>query len=159
MIVPLMLFISNASSAQIKPSTTYDSAENFSFKLSTEAQDAIQNGVAISFRCLFAKRQTIWFIERSSNVKEHRFSLMRHALSNRYIVKQDELDTPHIFRSLAEANNYIAVQTVLLLEHYNDSNNSYSLRLSLNKFDLPGPMRLNAFLSNAWDFDTGWILW
>lgn len=154
-----MLFVTGYSSAQTKPHNLYDSAENFRFTLSAQAQEAIQNGVALSFRGLFAKRKSFWFLRRSANVKEHTFLLMRHALSNRYLVKHDGLDTPHIFRSLAEATNHIAVETVLLLKLYNDPQNNYSMRLSLNKFDLPGPMRLNAFLSSAWDIDTGWIKW
>jgi hypothetical protein len=145
--------------AQTTPKPAYISAANLSLKLNIEVQDAIQNGVTIMFDCQYAERQTFWFLGRSVNSKQHHFSLKRHALSNQYIVKRKDLDALNMFRSLDEATRYIAAQSVLLLELYHDSDNLNSMRLSLNKFDLPAPMRLNAFLSRAWNSDTGWVSW
>jgi len=135
------------------------STENLRLELSDEAQDAIVNGVTLSFSCQFAVRKTFWFLSRSSKLKTHQFLIKRHLLSNRYVVTRDDLDTPHIFNSITEATNYVAAQTVMLLEFYHNSNNPYSMRLSLNRFDLPAPLRLTAFISKAWDIDTGWIAW
>ena len=147
------------ASAQTAPKLGHGSAANISLKLSSEVQDAIQNGVTIMFRCQYAERKAFWFLSRSANIKEHDFSLKRHALSNQYLVKRKDLDALNMFRSLDEATRYIAAQSVLLLEFYHDSDTHYSMRLSLNKFDLPAPMRLNAFLSSAWNLDTGWVVW
>jgi hypothetical protein len=149
----------NVVSAQTTPKSNYNSAANISLKLSNEVQDAIQNGVTIMFLCQYSERKTFWFLSRSENGKRHHFSLKRHALSNQYIVKRRDLDALNMFRSLDEATRYIATQSVLLLEFYQDADNLNSMRLSLNKFDLPAPMRLNAFLSRAWDLDTGWVRW
>ena len=149
----------NTASAQTTPKLDHKSAENISLKLSNEVQDAILNGVTIMFRCQYAERKTFWFLSRSANIKQHHFSLKRHALSNQYIVKRSDLDALNMFRSLDEATRYIAAQSVLLLEFYHDSDTLNSMRLSLNKFDLPAPLRLNAFLSRAWDLDTGWVIW
>ena len=149
----------NNASAQTAPKLGLKSAENINLKLSNEVQGAIQNGVTIMFRCQYAERKTFWFLSRSANIKQHHFSLKRHALSNQYIVKRIDLDALKLFRSLDEATRYIAAQSVLLLEFYHDSDTLNSMRLSLNKFDLPAPMRLNAFLSSAWAVDTGWLLW
>ena len=129
------------------------------FSLSDEAQEAINNGVTLAFKCEFARRTSFGPISVSRGKRNHRFEVLRHALSNRYIVKRDNLDTPHIFRTLSEATNYVADQALILLEFHDDAQNEYSMRLSLNKFELPGPMRLNAFISNAWDIDTGWLAW
>ena len=129
------------------------------FSLSDEAQEAINNGVTLAFRCQFAKRSSFGPFSISRSKRGHRFEVLRHALSNRFIVKRDNLDTPHIFRTLGEATNYVADQALILLEFYDDAKNEYSMRLSLNKFELPGPMRLNAFISDAWDIDTGWLAW
>ena len=133
--------------------------EDFSITLSSEAQDAINSGVALSIRCEIAVRSSYWLFAIMGQRKDHHFLLVRHALSNRFIVKQDELDTPHIFRSISEATNYISTQATILLENHNNAQTPFSMRLSLNKFELPGPMRLNAFISDAWDLDTGWIKW
>ena len=134
-------------------------ADGLVFSLSDEAQEAINNGVTLAFECEFAKRSSFGPFSISRGKRGHRFEVLRHALSNRYIVKRDNLDTPHIFRTLAEATNYVADQASILLEFYDDAQNEYSMRLSLNKFELPGPMRLNAFISDAWDIDTGWLAW
>ncbi|MEM7358111.1 MAG: DUF4390 domain-containing protein [Pseudomonadota bacterium] len=152
-IITLALFTPQLQ-AQSLPANSIDSVD---LTLSEEVQSAINNGVAISIDGAFAVRRSWWFIHTSSKEKDHRFAIQRHALSNRYIVKRDDLDTPHIFLSITEATNYIAAQSVMLLEFYHDADNPYSMRLSLNKFDLPGPMRLNAFLSSDWDLDTGWL--
>lgn len=149
----------DTSLAQIKPETSHRAAVNISLDLSSEVQDAVQNGVTIIFRCQYAERKTFWFLSRSANTKEHYFSLKRHALSNQYLVKRKDLDALNMFRSLDEATRYIAAQSVLLLEFYHNTDTHYSMRLSLNKFDLPAPMRLNAFLSSAWNVDTGWVIW
>ena len=149
----------NIALAQTTPKPSYNSAAKFSLKLSSEVQDAIQNGVTIMFDCQYAERKTFWFLSRSKNNKQHHFSLKRHALSNQYIVKRRDLDALNMFRSAEEATRYIAAQSVLLLELYQDSDNLNSVRLSLNKFNLPAPMRLNAFLSRAWNSDTGWVTW
>ena len=165
LIKSIMLFVFcsagsiNTASAQTAPKLGHNSAENISLKLSNEVQGAIQNGVTIMFRCQYAERKTFWFLSRSANIKQHDFSLKRHALSNQYIVKRSDLDALNMFRSLDEATRYIAAQSVLLLEFYHDSDTLNSMRLTLNKFDLPAPMRLNAFLSRAWNVDTGWVIW
>lgn len=126
-------------------------------ELSSEAQDAINHGVGLSFNCQLAIRRSMWLFHISEKQKLHRFFITRHALSSRYIVRRDDLLTPRLFSTISEATNYIAAQTIMLLEFYHDANNPYSMRLSLDKFKLPGPMRLNAFISGAWDLDTGWI--
>ena len=75
------------ASAQTAPKPGHESAANISLKLSNEVQDAIQNGVTIMFRCQYSERKAFWFLSRSSNIKQHHFSLKRHALSNQYLVK------------------------------------------------------------------------
>ena len=132
---------------------------SFKFELSKEAQEAINNGVTLTFNCDFAVRQSYWLFTTEKQNKHHQFLLVRQALSGRYIVKQDTLDTPHLFRTVSEASNYIAAHATALLDTYNDSQHQYSMRLYLNKYKLPGPMRLNAFISDEWNLDTGWMLW
>jgi hypothetical protein len=135
------------------------STDALSLNLTTEARAAIDAGVPLGFTCRFAVRDFWWFIPLESKVRLHRFTLTRHTLSNRYIVKRESSDTPHIFRSIPEASNFITAQALILLESYSSETQPYSMRISLNKFDLPTPMRLKAFISDAWDIDTDWILW
>ena len=157
------LSIASHSFAQISTATTKGSpavsTEKLSIELSSEAQDAINNGVTLYFDSDYGVRSSYWLFSFTKVQKSHKFLIQRHALSKRFIVKRIDLESPRIFRSIAEATNYIAAQALILLESYHDDQNHYSMRLSLNRFDLPGPMRLNAFISDAWDLDTGWIEW
>jgi len=133
--------------------------ESFNFELSTEAQEAVNNGVTLLFDLELAIRQSYWLFTTEKLSKHHQFKLVRQALSSRYIVKQDTLDTPHLFRTILQASGYITEHSISLLGSYSEDGQQYSMRLSLNKYKLPGPMRLNAFISDSWDLDTGWIVW
>jgi hypothetical protein len=135
------------------------SINKLNIELSEQAQDAINSGVALYFDSEYGIRNSFWLFSNLKARKSHKFMIKRHALSNRYVVKRVDLESPRIFRSIAEAVNYIAAQALMLLESYDDQQNEYSMRLSLSRFDLPGPMRLNAFASTAWRLDTGWITW
>jgi len=137
-----------------------ESPENeLSIVLSNQAQQALNNGVLLTIDCEFANIESWWFFSRAMNKKTHQFSLSRHTLSNRYIVKRDNLTTPNMFRSIPEATNFIAAQSLSLLETYTTYDKQRKMRLSLNKFELPAPMRLQAFLLDKWDLDTGWLEW
>lgn len=135
------------------------SLDDFAIELSPQAQEAINNGVSLTIDCDFANIENVLIFNRKSNETNHRFTLSRHALSNRYMVKQDSLSRPRIFRTIPEATHYISTQAVALLETYTIYNTDQKMRLSLNKFELPGPMRLQAFIFDEWDLDTGWIAW
>lgn len=158
----LLLFIVvplSVSAQSYAPQSTLKPSNSLSLDLSSEARAAIDAGIPLVFTCEFAVRQPWWIFAFKSEQKTHRFSLLRHTLSNSYIVKRDLADAPHIFRSITEASNHIASQALMLLESYSSEQQAYSMRISLNKFDLPTPMRLKAFIADAWDIDTGWIVW
>ena len=64
------------------------------------------------------------------------------------------------FSSANEATEFITNQSFKFLQSYtSNQGDDVSMRLALNKFKLPGPMRLNAFIAKQWDIDTGWISW
>ncbi len=133
--------------------------DELSIELSPHAQEAINNGVLLTIDCEFSSIKSVFLFDLTSNEKKHRFTLSRHTLSNRYIVKRDNLSTPHMFRSIPEATNFITAQSLILLESYTTYDSQRKMRISLNKFELPGPMRLQAFLQDKWDLDTGWLAW
>ncbi|MBX2849209.1 MAG: DUF4390 domain-containing protein [Acidiferrobacterales bacterium] len=130
-----------------------------SFELSEHAQNAINSGVKITIDCAFANIKHWLFLSVAENTKIHKFTISRHTLSNRYVVKRDDLSTPHMFRSIPEAMNYIGSQALGLMESYTSFDSQRRMRISLNKFELPAPMRLQAFLLSNWDLDTGWLAW
>jgi hypothetical protein len=133
--------------------------ENFSLSLSGQAQEAVENGVSLTFNCDFAMVNRAFFISWPNQLRQHRFMVSHHALSNRYIVRQDQQQKKHSFRSLDASINYISGEAQRLFNGYIEKNSEYEIRLSLNKYELPGPIRLSAFLASDWDLDTGWVKW
>lgn len=125
--------------------------------LSAEAEEAIDNGVRLVFDARYATSASLVIFSRYRTKHQHQFFVQRHSLSNRYIVRRDNLEIPRIFRSIQQAMRYISQQALILLEFYNDGEETVYMRLALDKYALPGPMRLNAFIASAWDIDTGWL--
>lgn len=126
-------------------------------QLTKEATEALDNGVRLEFVCRYGTRSALPFLSYRNVHHRHKFEIQRHALSNRYVVRKDDLETPRIFRSAPQAMNYIADQARLLLDNYQQDSLALQMRISLNQYSLPGPMRLNAFLSEQWDIDSGWV--
>jgi len=155
MLVLLNCATTNAGENQI----VKNNAHSFDISLSSAAQQAIDNGVALTFVCEFANLKRIAFLAWASERKQHRFVVTHHALSDRYIVRQDKLQTPHLFRSLAHAIDFMTEQANELFNSYYDHDDQHHMRISLSKYELPGPMRLNAFISSEWDLDSGWKKW
>ena len=133
--------------------------ESFSLSLSGQAQEAVENGVSLTFTCDFAMVNRFLFISWPSQRKQHRFVVSHHALSNRYIVRQDQQQRQHSFRSLNASMNYLSAEAQRLFNAYFEKDPEYEIRLSLSKYELPGPIRLSAFLASDWDLDTGWVKW
>lgn len=131
-------------------------ADQLQINLSNEVQIAVNNGVKLVFDCNYSEHQSLWLTSRHEKRHHHQFELQRHSLSNRYVVRRDDLETQRIFRSMSEASAYISTQAILLYEFYHKQGDTDSVRITLNKYDLPGPMRLGAFLTGSWSVDSGW---
>ncbi len=146
-------------SIQSVAQTQYQSNNELNLNLSEEVREAINHGVRLTFICEFAQHRTWLFLAWQDIQKEHRFVVSYHALSSRYLVQQDSEQSAALFRSLDNAMDFITSRSLSLLDSYSDTQHSYSLRVSLSKYELPGPMRLNAFISSDWNLDTDWISW
>ncbi len=140
--------------------TSHDTSNaKFSITLSQEVRDALENGIVLTFDCDLQTNKKIWFLSLPKNKEKYSFTLSRHSLSNRYLVIFKGAPAPKNFSSANEATAFISEQSFKFLQRYTSNKNDSTMRLSLNKFKLLGPMRLNAFLAKQWDIDTGWISW
>ena len=133
--------------------------QGFTITLSEESQQAIDNGVPLTFICEVAMQKKFAFIKWNEARHTHRFMVSRHALSNRYLVRLNKAQKPKIFASITQTMAYISQTSMELFDNHAVQQSKYKMRLSLSKYELPGPMRLNAFISSDWDLDTGWIAW
>jgi len=155
--VLLCLTFSSASLSYERGHTSGDAYQ--AFKLSTQIKDAVDNGIELSFDCKFKVNKQVGFISWPKKQREHLFSLTYHALSNLYLVRINESNIPENFHSIGEATNYIMEKSDTFFTQYSNNKRNTQMRLSLNKFKLPGPIRLSAFTAPHWDIDTGWIPW
>jgi len=120
---------------------------------------AINNGVELTFICEFATIKQFLFVKWPDQLKSHHFLVKHHALSNSYLVSDETDRAPKIFRSTTDSMSYIASEALKLFARYQSGESPYQMRLQLSKYDLPAPMRLNAFVANDWDLNTGWKKW
>ncbi len=128
-------------------------------ELSDETRNAIDSGISLTFVGEYAIRDQYLFIHWSTVKRRHTFRISRHALSDRYLVHIDDELKPTIFRSSLQGMIYIRKTIQRQFRRYASEEPELQLRLSLNKVELPAPMRLTAFLSNKWDLDSGWSRW
>ena len=131
----------------------------FDIKLSSEVKEALDNGISLTFDYQLQEEKQLWFISMPENKKKYSFILTHHSLSNRYLVNYIGSTIPKNFDSAETAVSFIKEQSIKLLNLYGNENGNTVFRLSLNKFKLLGPMRLNAFTAKQWNIDSGWISW
>lgn len=133
--------------------------DGINIELSESTLDAIDNGVSLTFVCEFAviKRWGVFFWK--TDKKEHEFVISKHALSDRYHVHKDGSPSPAIFQSsLMSVAQISKLVKRLYQEHVKEQPNT-EVRVYLSKTDLPAPMRMAAFASSQWNFDSGWGSW
>ena len=146
------------------PSHAYETgkiadAVSYKIKLSNDVKDALNNGITLTFDCELKTELKLWLFALPQKKQNHIFTLTHHSLSNRYLVHFTDAQPPKNFDSANEAVEFISEQSVKFLSRFSNDQNETKMRLSLNKFKLLGPMRLNAFIAPQWDIDTGWISW
>ena len=127
--------------------------------LSGEVERAVNNGVPLTFISEYALVTQVLFLKIPRNIQSHRFVVTHHALSNRYLVSDGSDLAPHIFSSLSGTMDDVANSAMALFALYHSPETPYRMRLRLSKVDLPGPMRLSAFITEDWDINTGWKKW
>lgn len=151
----LMLFTVNISAK----SGIIHTLEGPVIELSPETLNAVDSGVSLTFICDFAILKPWLFMQWPEQKREHRFVISKHALSDRYLVHQDNKPTPSTFRSSSQGVAFISKTITNLFRNYALEKPETQLRIHLSKYDLPAPIRLSAFTSNKWSFDSGWALW
>ena len=136
---------------------------HLNINLSEQVEEAIDGGIALTFESEFAHIEHFLFISWPEQVKQHQFTVTRHALSNRYLVKQGSGLAPSMFRSKREAMSFISTSTLELFKRYHaqdtHSVEPHQMRLRLSISELPGPLRLSAFINKEWNLDSGWNTW
>jgi len=135
----------------------------FSIRLSAGAQEALENGVPLTFELqaqLVRKHEWLW----DSVVVEHMRTrqLEYHALSRSYLVKDINAGTQGNYTRLDDALQAAGtIEKLQLTGEPLNPKHRYEIRLrgSLDIESLPTPVRLLAYVSSGWDMNSEWYSW
>jgi hypothetical protein len=135
-----------------------------SYRLSTEAIDALHSGVPLGIRLdveIIDPRR--WWFDNDAAALRQSYQLDYNALSERYIVLNVNSGDQASFAALAAALEYIGrVERLPLIDTaVLDDDRGYYVRLraSLDQEQFPGPLRLLAFWRRDWSIASEWYRW
>jgi hypothetical protein len=149
--------------AELRGDVYYLNAD-ISYRLSTEAIDALHSGVplAIGLDVEFIHPRRWWFDNENATLRQS-YELDYHALSERYIVINVNSGDQASFGSLSAALEYLGrVERLPLLDTavLDDERGYYvRMRVSLDQEQFPGPLRLLAFWRRDWSIASEWYRW
>lgn len=134
------------------------------YRLSTEAREALDAGVALTIHLdvEFLDPRWYWADENSGDLRQS-YQLKYHALSERYIVLNVNSGEQTTFATLFSALNFLGRITELPLidAALLDPGEEYDVRIrvQLSTEDIPGPLRLLAFWRRDWSLRSDWYRW
>jgi hypothetical protein len=134
------------------------------FRLSAEARQALESGLALTIRVEveLLNRRRFWIDTEETGILQQ-YRLQYHALTERYIVGNVNSGDETSFATLFAALNFLGrldglpfIDSTLL-----DPERRYDIRLRavLDTEQLPGPLRLLAFWRRDWSLGSEWYRW
>lgn len=136
---------------------------SFAIQLSPGAQEALENGVPLTFELqlqLVIKNKWLWDSIEVEHVRVR--ELQYHALSRTYQVRDVNEATQANYSRLDDALVAAGTVDTLLLASAplkRDRNYIIRMRGSLDIESLPTPVRLLAYVSEGWDMNSEWYAW
>jgi Domain of unknown function (DUF4390) len=134
------------------------------YRLSTEAIDALHSGVPLGIRLdveIIDPRR--WWFDNDSAALRQSYQLDYHALSERYIVLNINSGDQASFGSLFAALEHLGrIERLPLIDTavLDDERGYYvRMRASLDQEQFPGPLRLLAFWRRDWSIASEWYRW
>ncbi len=134
------------------------------YRLSTEAREALDAGVALTLETEveFLRQRRFWFDPQEAGLRQS-YQLQYHALSERYLVVNLNSGEQSSFATLFSALNSLGRITELPLidAALLESDAAYDIRIRavLSTEDIPGPLRLLAFWRRDWSLESEWHTW
>ena len=134
-----------------------------SFNFSTDAKEALENGVAMTvFVDTEIRTQGLFWTSTIASKRTGR-RIQIHALSKQYRVKNLYTGQSNTYRSFTDMTDNIGLIKNLPLadESLLEPGKSYQLRVRaiLDIESLPSPLRPLAYISSAWQLSSGWTTW
>ena len=142
----------------------YFASARINYRLSEEALDALQNGIALNIQLQIevSRVRRFWPDQKSAALKQD-YQLSYQPLSERYVVKNLNSGVQSSFATLFSALSNMGRVTELpvidatLLEP--GAKYEFSIRAVLDQNTLPRPLRLIAFWSDGFRLESDWYTW
>ena len=134
------------------------------YRLSTEAREALDAGVALTLETEveFQRIRRFWLDDQGADLRQG-YELQYHALSERYLVVNLNSGEQSSYATLFSAFNSLGRITELPLIDASllDAESNYEIRIRavLSTEDIPGPLRLLAFWRRDWSLESEWYTW
>ena len=134
------------------------------YRLSTEAREALEAGVALTLQTEveFLRVRRFWIDDQEAALRQG-YELQYRALSERYVVVNLNSGEQSSFATLFSALNFLGRVTELPLidAALLDADATYDIRIRavLSTADIPGPLRLLAFWRSDWSLESEWYRW
>lgn len=134
------------------------------YRLSTEAREALESGVALTLdtEVEFLRQRRFWFDPQEAGLLQS-YGLQYHALSERYIVANLNTGEQSSFATLFSALNSLGriTQLPLIDSSLLEPEEVYDIRIraTLSTENIPGPLRLLAFWRRDWSLESEWYTW
>jgi len=137
---------------------------NIDFRLSEEAQEALENGVPLMLEIqMQVLRVRPWIWNTVVATLKQRYRVHYHALSQRYLLRNLNTGVQTSFRTLDGVLRIIGTleDFPMLDKQVLDSSQPYiaKLRADLDIEALPTPLRLWAYSSPKWRLGSEWYQW
>ena len=134
------------------------------YRLPSAAREALQSGVPLRIELeilLIRKRR---FLLDAEEAELHQsYQLQYHALSERFIVRNENSGDQTTFATLFSALNFLGRVSELPIIDASllEEGGNYELRLiaGLDTGGLPGPLRLLTFWRRGWSLESEWFIW
>ena len=142
----------------------YHLSAHLGFELSTEVNEAIQNGIPVTLVFdveVLHPREYLW--AKTVLKIRQQYKLQYHALSEQYLVKDLTTSEVTFYKVLDDAlyNLENVKGLVIIKEQQLKYGFAYvaRMRVGVNLKDLPAPLRFFAYFSSGWNLDSGWFSW
>ncbi|MFP6780755.1 MAG: DUF4390 domain-containing protein [Gammaproteobacteria bacterium] len=169
-------FMSAAATSVFAGSVTVNSAESdvvndmvvvnadLNFEFSDDAKEAVRSGIALFVDVdIRVKRKRRFMWDPRVLALSRRYSVERHALTDRYIITDLVTTDRRIYDSLDAAirdlGNIRGIPIAETSSFTADFEYNIGLRSRLDLESLPAPLRPIAYISPSWRMSSGWYQW
>ncbi len=136
---------------------------HFTYQLSPEALEALQNGVPLFWTIRIKAEQQVFFLANTLIEHNIHYQLRYHALLNMYRVNNEETGETFNFSQLANALASISHIKALpvIAQHAvsTPATTTIKIKILFNLDALPLPLRPFAHLNHQWSLSSNWTSW